>query len=276
MRWTKRGFLVGIVLFFILGIWGNITSLKASSLPLDSLMVYLSFDDPDNPVTDETGNLASFVVNGDLFSVPGIKNNGLLFPLDGRSYFYSYNDFRWPTTSFTIAGWAKPYTLDTDGIGWLGFVTKDEAFNLEFKNGRGHTRLRKPDGYYWYDQYFTPEAMVENNVFHFVTVTFDGQTLTFYKDSLQVGQITLDFSTDLSKISPLTVGLDKFGSQNYFEGVMDELTLWSVALSEEEIKTLYLSKGDPYASPVPLPESLYLLLSGLGCVVWGCKRFAKS
>ena len=259
----------------------------SASLPVDSLVAWWSFDDIEDPYrgignldigTPEYWETTKFNSRS-LSLVSGPRGKALEFAEDGYAYLVTTNDYEWPTNAFTIAGWAKPYSLNTDGLGWLGFVTfgraSEDTFNLEFKNGTGHSRING-----WVDKYWTNTSMVELNKFHFVAVTYDGENLVFYKDGQVVGGTTSTLPDNTHPTVqgltwPIYLGLDAYGSWNYFEGVMDEITLWSTALSAEQIQTLYQQNGSPV---VPLPGAGLLLGSGLVGVLLFRKRllFTRS
>ena len=240
-------------------------------LPVNSLVAWWSFDDTEDPyrgIRDLVSETPKYwettkFNSGSLSLVSGPRGMALEFAEDGSAYLVTTQDYTWPTNAFTIAGWAKPYSLNTDGIGWLGFVTfggaSPNTFNLEFKDGTGHSRING-----WVDEYWTEDSMVKLNEFHFVAVTYDGENLVFYKDGQEVDRTTPildDQSPSVEGLTwPIYLGLDAYGTWNYFEGVMDEITLWSAALNAEQIQTLYQQNGSPV---VPLPGAGLLLGSGL-------------
>ncbi|OAQ20531.1 LamG domain-containing protein [Thermosulfurimonas dismutans] len=267
----KRVLVFTLILY---GLVGYFALSSATSLPVSDLVAWWSFDDPENPFKDETGRFTDItVVRGDLLqATSGVRGNALEFQKEGSDYPYFYTEaLKWPTNSFTIAGWLKPYSLNTDWFGWLAFVSKggnedlnsdENSFNFEFYNGKGHVRFGEQN---WWNQYWTPNPMVEENVFHFVAVTYDGSTLRFYKDASLVGEVNISAGIQAAN-SPIYVGADFPGSDNYFYGIMDEVTLWQTALSSDQISTLYSYNG----APVPLPAGVWLL--GGGLLGWGIFR----
>lgn len=145
-------------------------------------------------------------------------------------------------TSFTISAWIylEQYTE------WASLVTKgdkpntnnyaiqqsgpaDPIYRTEFGRLRfsGCADLSAP----------LPESLTTIPVgrWHFVTVTFDGLQLTFYLNGSQDG--SFDVRGPLcTNDQPLYIGVDLPLSSEYWQGAIDELRIWSAALSETQLQ----------------------------------------
>ena len=146
--------------------------------------------------------------------------------------------------SFTVAAWiyVQDYTE------WASVVTKGDKPNVNnyaiqqsgpfdpiYKTEYGHLRFSGCVGL----SAPLPESasVIPLGSWQFVAVTFDGARLSFYRNGALDG--TADLSSPLcTNDSPLYIGVDFPLTTEYWHGVIDELGIWSLALSEGQIQEL--------------------------------------
>lgn len=146
------------------------------------------------------------------------------------------------TTSYTIAAWIKTskgaatiVSKTGSSSPWLGYVFAlgpNSGGKLSLWNGSGS----------WYT---SSGAAVNDGAWHHVAATVNGNSLQFYVDGVSNGSaITLAAVTTASS-SPLRVGFENSpdASTRYFSGQMDEVKIWSGALTATQIATGYANEA---------------------------------
>lgn len=83
-----------------------------------------------------------------------------------------------------------------------------------------------------------------------VAATYDGSTMRLYKDGVEVGNVAMSGSTSSSNAVPVWIGRNPDGS-NAFHGAIDELRIYSKALTPTEIQN---DMNTPFGSVVPTPQ----------------------
>jgi hypothetical protein len=204
------------------------------------LVAYWSFDNCD--AKDDSGNGHDGEIHGNPECVDGVV--GKAFYFNWGDYIKTIGKIKWISNSFTITGWLKPdYMENTPDGAWLGFVSKggnddlcsnENSFNFEFYNGKGHVRFGE---ICWYGK-FTTSPLLEVQNFRFVTVTYDGSKLVFYSNGEKISEHSITGSVN-STASPIYIGVDFPGSDNYYQGILDEIRIYNRVLTEDEIRALY-------------------------------------
>lgn len=162
----------------------------------------------------------------------------------GSTQFFSITDAAQSgldfTTAFTIALWVKFESVTTlvrepfmarwdanSGNRWL--FTKDDSNIILFAIGDDATATFSSVAW-------TPSAAT----WYFVVVTYSAGTIKFYIDGVQQGADKTTSFTSLPNSSyDLNVGKYPDGAPDYFDGIMDEIGMWSRALLNSEIAFLY-------------------------------------
>ncbi len=129
---------------------------------------------------------------------------------------------------------------DIDGSAY--FQLRDGNSNLD----TGDIRLGRRDNN---GNLTTPQ--INDGAWHFITGVYDGATSTVYlyvDGATNVVSETATFDTDFSMTTaPVTIGWLDFGSF-YYTGLLDEIALYDVALSADEVQNLYLGSRSSEAN----------------------------
>ena len=140
------------------------------------------------------------------------------------------------TDKVTITLWLKRKNNDTSIIfkagGSLGSGTGSGYRLILDEDNKIRFNLRHGSSEDW----VTSNSVIPADVFTFIAVTFDGSVAKIYINGEldKTGYPSPYWTNDV----PLRIG-HKEWDPNYFNGIIDEVRVYSGALSEKEIKTLY-------------------------------------
>lgn len=185
----------------------------------------------------------------------GIFGKAAVFNGKNSSIETVYDDALILKDNFTISFWA--YNNDAEGedytylqmgrnCGWEFPGREEEYFTspyrLELKDGS--TVYIELSNYYYNNnvtnnQYdYLSSKNVDAEEWFLFTATYDGKTIKFYKDGMLLGQRSYSSGTAINPYGLLIGANEKF--ENNFKGKMDELKLYNRALSNDDVKALYL------------------------------------
>ena len=170
----------------------------------------------------------------------GVKRSAVF---DGKS-FLTVGDFAglFPA-SMTVALWVKPATLS----GRHGLIAKrlgsmGTPFVLTQQDNRlGFEASEAGNGNWSFN--FQSEAVFKADTWtHVVAVAQQGVGIALYADGRKVAE-KLNAAARESNSEPLVIGREAWGGQNntpgFFQGLMDEVKIWPMALSDEQVKREY-------------------------------------
>lgn len=159
--------------------------------------------------------------------------------LDGATGGASGSDASLPSGSSarTVSTWVKPYALPTAGnqmvVFAYGSMNVDQAHGIYLYNNAGTQNLGILG---WGDDLLSATSLPLNEWSHIVT-TYSGTTATLYLNGIELTHATkAAWNTVLS--GNLRVGKN-LNNTSYFNGTVDELGVWSRALSAQEVLQLY-------------------------------------
>lgn len=173
----------------------------------------------------------------DQISVPGRVGNAVQFTKLSYGEVANHPDFA--LMQMTLQAWVKPEAnqrIDAQ------IISKQGSYGLALP------RNDAMKFYFWHmDRVVEPKEPFAAGRWVHLCATFDGAIRRFYRDGLRIASITSPTppkTDDPVRIGALegTVG----DVQRYFQGAIDELRIYNRALSEEEVRLLYLS-----ARPAP-------------------------
>ena len=80
---------------------------------------------------------------------------------------------------------------------------------------------------------------ISTNIWHHISVTYDGDTVTFYIDGSNVGSES--WNTGILNSTDIAIGVLRRNRGNvmehYYFGKIDEISIWDYTLSESEIQS---------------------------------------
>jgi hypothetical protein len=153
------------------------------------------------------------------------------------------------STVLTIAAWIYPTALvATDTVVAQGIVSKrtgygdNSAFSLFLSAGKLNVDIQTENNR------FTSNATFTNNQWYHVAVVFDGNLAAEARVSVYInGVLDVTASEESTSIAPYTsnlvIGLLPNGGDNFI-GRIDEVGMWTRALSAAEITSLYTTNAD--------------------------------
>jgi len=161
--------------------------------------------------------------------------------------------------AMTLEAWIKPATLSVD---WQDVIFKgDDNYYLEASSPRkgwraGFPRKGRPaagsifDG--TYGETFGPTPL-PIGTWTYLAATYDGATLRLYVDGVEVSSTARSASLPTSG-NPLQIGGDSIYGQ-YFHGLIDEVRVYDVARTAEQIRSDMTTPVDTAPPPDTTPPS---------------------
>lgn len=261
----------------------------ASTLHAQSgLIAYYPFNDN---ATDFSGNgnhgnrIGGVSTTADRFGNPC---SALLF--DGYSGYVEVPTSRSlesPSSSITISTWYKLNRVNANNL-WLTVVCKgrgnvEQDYNPHYRlqvqqntNVQISTCSQVSPAMSSTISLATKFTICDNNLsahlfeqdaWHFYAITYDGYVVKAFMDGQKVFEYP--YSNLLTGTGdPLFIGMDEPGSTEYFNGALDELRIFSNALSESEIRALYNDQtANAYAADfsVDMPSNIDVPTDPGGC-----------
>jgi len=210
-----------------------------------------SFNGPDISGTtayDRSGQGNNGTING---ATPAIGKVGQALSFDGSNDYISINNSTALdniSSAFSFAAWVKfnQVTRETDGYDWQALFTKDswgawyglmlctDAVNCPNHPLRFYHSGLTPgnSNYSW--------SNVKPNTWYHVAVVYDGSKTYHFINGVQVADEDVT-GTPATNSNDLILGCSGSACSTYpLDGLMDDVRIYNRALSEREIKQLYM------------------------------------
>ena len=229
----------------------------------DGLLAHWAFDEGlTNPTTrtavdSVNGNNATFTDN---LSVPGAWQTGTaakvggaieLDGVDDTTNSIATPDLTSPVKGVTISTWVKLDKLPSELSTSYGSIydSSADAYVLYLDKASGQLRMKVTASTKAYPS--IPESMLDTSDWHHVVGVYDGGagTAQIYLDGQLIDVATGTEGTPL--FGTLGSQIPTIGSSvgsNYFDGKLDEMSIWSRPLGQAEISYLY-NEGQGRAMP---------------------------
>jgi len=235
----------------------------------DNLVSYWKLDESSGTRIDSNGsNDLTELGTGGVGSATGIVSNGADFERNDQ------DRLRIPSTSFSGLGFSTVCSFSF----WIKFesLSTDNTFIGRWKSGGNLSYLVHYNNTL-NDLYFRNSSTGSNNdaafgnftpsvgVWYHLVVTFSSGNCTFYVDG---SDVTNDSTTSLtscytSSTADLMLGNNEAATTLGFDGVMDEVGVWSRVLTSSEVTELY-NAGTGLTYPFSSAATPTLMMMGIG------------
>jgi len=243
---------------------------------------YWTFDDTSGGILhDYSGN----GYNGTLVNYPngqgtwssGFLGGALQFGGPSTHEYVSVPNVAMPSTSMTLTAWvwadATPYWA-TIAANWNGAWG---AFNYSTFGGTPNMSLYTADAYVQGGiniDYGVSGVSLSVNQWHFVAFVADSQTgaITLFQDGHPFGGFSYHGQL-LASSSQLNIGDDPSDTspgQGNWDGKIDDLAIWTRALSSQEVTAIYRAglAGQPLLALIPEPSIIAMCGLGILMAAW--------
>ena len=242
-KYSPASFLI----IFIFSLFTYVPSSFAADTNPGAPTLYWTFSSLAD-VTKESASNTSCTLNGNAtYTANGKFGGGLL--LDGSGDFVScgsstLTNLPIGNSNYTISLWVKSAALQNNGgyIGWgeYGSGNRVNAFR---------TNMDGIQNYWWgNDLIHNSYALNLLNQWHHAVVNYNGTTRTIYFDGALLKTDTP--GTPNSTTSNFAIGRTATMYNEFFNGTLDDLSIWNRALTVDEITYLYNS-GIPNTPAAP-------------------------
>jgi hypothetical protein len=219
---------------------GNIYNNDLTPAPVG----YWPFDDGSGTTAEElSGNNYTGTINGATWTTAGKVNDALSF--NGTSnYVSTTNSVVNTSLSFSVGAWVKLTALAANETFVSGGGTATAGFFLQYDHTQNQFSFRRPTsdaGGTNYYAYGTGSAPTTATWYYLVGVQdATAKTLSLYINGVMQGTATSDPSM-YQATGNLEMGRGLYGSAqvDYVNGIIDEVRIYSSALSAAEVTNLY-------------------------------------
>jgi len=254
---------VKISTLFILALaTGIFVSSAYAEIKSDTIVgIWLLDEGKSDTVEDSSGNGhdGKFVGN-DIKWTDGKFEKALEFPGVGGNRVEIPHEDSLTLAEWTITAWTKQKPTGA----WAVVVVKDPANGIQNyaldMNEQGRVFSEVTAGGNWSDCGST--TTVTDEEWHFLVASYDGKNLHVYVDGKHEKE--QPFAQADSNTAPVTIG-DRLDGSQPISGIIDDVGLFSVALSEKDINDI-MTKGLGAATGVAPVNSLGKLASTWGMI----------
>ena len=204
------------------------------------------FDDETNPTSDSSGNGHDGLLGGGTAEhmpvwTNGISNKALDF--DGKDDYVRVDvpsDWGFDQ-EITVSAWFKPRSPGDSGWIFNRWLGDDDTFHLDYHStGKLKFQISNSGDGNVQDDLLTQTSVMDTDWHHVVGV-FDGpnQNLSIFLDGKYENSTITTFNSFYSIKDYLNIGRLPGYPTIFFNGTLDEMSIWSKALSPADISDMY-------------------------------------
>lgn len=242
--WMK-GLVIGIILLFLgAGAVQNIKTIVKAN-PTEGLVAYWKFDEGSGTIAaDSTGNVNTTTLENNPAWVDGKFGKALSFDGAGNCIFKATNTSVMTQIPLTLSAWIKP-SLRSDGTDFPSNVISNDlpaysgyGFGVNVWSGGSQMKLECPGGGWR----IIPGVNFSTGKWYYVTVVYTNGNVKSYVNGQLVDDFSYSETLDVSSHNYVWIGIHNqdsstYGTRRYFSGTIDEVRIYNIALSQQEIQT---------------------------------------
>jgi chitodextrinase len=204
-----------------------LAAISPASAQTSGLVAAYAFDEGSGTTAvDSSGNNNTGTIDGAAWTTAGRFGNALVFNGSARVTVGDAASLQ-PTTGMTLEAWVNPSAVTSV---WRDVIYKgNDNYFLEATSTNGGA----PGAGGTFGEVYGAAPLPANTWTH-LAVTYDMATLRLYVNGVEVSSVARTESLATSTY-PLEIGGDSIYGQ-YFEGMIDEVRVYSVALSQAQIQ----------------------------------------
>lgn len=257
---VKISFFVCVVLSLICG-WVHAQNVPAY-VPTTNLVAYYGFN---NSPSDLSGNNNNGVITGNVVSTQdrnGISNAAYDFTSSGAFITLASPSFAFSATgSFTYSLWMKT-NVATGNAMMMGTSAAGNFISLISSGTNVSFGTNKQQSAWFWAA--TPNIL---NVWNHYVAVYDAPNMTLYKNGVQVATNVFTHTNVTTATLPLYIG--KGIGTDYMNGSLDDIGIWTRALSVAEIQQLYNGCSldittNPTSTTTPIGSSAQFFIATAG------------
>ncbi|MBN1466845.1 CotH kinase family protein, partial [candidate division KSB1 bacterium] len=208
---------------------------EESSDPVDGLVMHYDFDEPSGTIVkDKSGLYNDGLLRGNPQWTDGKYAGGISF--GGADDYVDCGD---PENlnienELTIAAWVKQRDAGNDEHN--PWITKgDHSFAIKHYSENQYEFFIYDGGW---QTVRAPAAKEHNGAWHHFAGTYDGDNLVLYIDGER--KASERFSGTINQTNdPINIGRNAEASDRFLDGVIDDVRIYNVALTDEQIRAIY-------------------------------------
>jgi len=210
----------------------------STDLPVSSIVSHWALDDMFGTIAkDSVGVSTGTLIGAPVSRAESHRMPGSSFSFDGLNDYVSIpsgNDNNF-SSQMSASLWVKGGSQNNKiimgksiggGKSWVVGINAGKPYVSISQDGQQYVNVISPN-------------VVLDNEWHQITFTWGNSTLKLYVDGIIISVSAANFSTIYNSNMPITIGQANF--YGYYQGLIEDVYLYSQALSEEQVRAVYQS-----------------------------------
>ncbi len=239
------------LIFVAASLIGTFSGAGAAAQDTD-LVLHYRFDDASGPTARDAAGSNDGVISGATWTTEGRSGGALVFDGDRDCVVSDTYPLDPATTDFSASAWFRPArTVDS----YWGIVTQtNESGPGRFwinTSGRGRirTKIGNPDD----APVIQGDTPLEGDTWYHAVVTYSGggDIRIYLQGELEAS----GFDPAESTLGNTVIGCHKSLETSFFNGIIDDVQIYTRALTPAEVSFLYANPGDTLGGPVAVSDA---------------------